>query len=370
MSNSKPYYIGLMSGTSMDGIDAALVEFDQETLRVIAYHEEELPSHLLKQLHRLCLPGENEINMLGKCHRQLGQLFAQATLNLLKHAHVDSKQVQAIGSHGQTIRHMPHGNLGFSLQVGDPHTIASETGIDVIADFRGKDIALGGEGAPLVPAFHQALFAQKNKIRLLINIGGIANITYLNGTKEVIGFDSGPGNTLLDAWSREVHNKAFDEQGAFAAQGQPCTALLDHMCQHTFFKQDIPKSTGRELFNTAWLKQQLSHFQHLSDQDVQATLLAFTSRTIAEAVLKITPKGDVFICGGGALNPVLMNTLQQDLPHFQVQPTDALGLPAQQVEAVAFAWLAKQFKEKNPTSLPQVTGSRREAILGAYYPAD
>ncbi|QLE84556.1 anhydro-N-acetylmuramic acid kinase [Shewanella sp. Scap07] len=367
---SKSYYIGLMSGTSMDGVDAVLVEFEQQQPRLIASHSEPMPRSLLKGLTRLCLPGNDEINLQGNLDRAVGQLFAQAVNNLLANNAIPAEQITAIGSHGQTIRHMPNLDMGFTLQIGDPNTIAALTGINVIADFRRKDIALGGQGAPLVPAFHQQLFAQPGSARIIVNIGGISNITFLpGGADEVVGFDTGPGNTLIDAWINHVHNKPYDEHGAWAATGTTNEQLLNHLLSHSYFALAAPKSTGRELFNQAWLEQQVANFGYLSEADIQSTLLDLTCHSIANDCKKLSDNAELFICGGGAFNDELMLRLANLLPNHKILTTKDIGIAPQWVEGIAFAWLAMRHHHGLSGNLPAVTGASREAILGGLFPA-
>ncbi|WOT04367.1 anhydro-N-acetylmuramic acid kinase [Shewanella youngdeokensis] len=364
------YYIGLMSGTSMDGVDAVLVEFATHVPTLVEHHSEAIPPPLLHNLHRLCLPGNDEINRLGQIDRAMGKLFAKAVNNLLEKAGVDKSAVTAIGSHGQTVRHMPSLAMGFSLQIADPNTIAAETGIDVIADFRRKDVALGGQGAPLVPAFHQHVFASPNTKRIILNIGGIANITYLPGnTEAVTGFDTGPGNTLMDAWIQHQQQQPYDEAGAWAKSGTTDQKMLQHLLSHPYFSLAAPKSTGRELFNQAWLEQQLSNFNYLDEADIQSTLLDFTCHSIANDVLALTTEAEMYVCGGGAYNLELMSRLQALLPHYKIVTTAQLGMDPQWVEGIAFAWLAMRFNLGLPGNLPAVTGASREAILGGKFTA-
>lgn len=364
------YYIGLMSGTSMDGVDAVLVDFATEKAQLICSHTEEIPSHLLKGLQRLCLPGNDEINRLGRLDRSVGELFGLAVNHLMAKSGIDKSHVIAIGSHGQTVRHMPNLEVGFTLQIGDPNTIATITGIDVIADFRRKDIALGGQGAPLVPAFHQQTFAQTDKKRVILNIGGIANVTYLPGNSEhVVGFDTGPGNTLIDAWIQQAKNEPFDENGQWAQSGNTNTDLLTQLLSHPYFSLDYPKSTGRELFNQAWLEQQLSAFNDLSEEDIQSTLLDLTCHSIAKDILKLAPEGELFVCGGGAFNAELIHRITALLPDYHIQTTSALGVDPKWVEGIAFAWLAMRHHLGLPANLPAVTGASREAVLGGYFSA-
>ncbi|QYJ78011.1 anhydro-N-acetylmuramic acid kinase [Shewanella acanthi] len=364
------YYIGLMSGTSMDGVDAVLVDFASEQPKLISSHTETIPTHLLKGLQRLCIPGADEINRLGRIDRSVGQLFALAVNNLLAKTDIPKEDIIAIGSHGQTVRHMPNLEVGFTLQIGDPNTIATETGIDVIADFRRKDIALGGQGAPLVPAFHQQSFARLGKKRVILNIGGIANITYLPGnSEEVLGFDTGPGNTLIDAWIQQVKGESFDRDGDWAASGKTDPQLLSHMLSHPYFSLAYPKSTGRELFNQAWLEQQLSAFNQLDEEDIQSTLLDLTCHSIAMEIGKLSPEGELFVCGGGAFNRELMQRLSTLLPGYSIETTSALGVDPKWAEGIAFAWLAMRHHLGLPANLPAVTGASREAVLGGRFSA-
>ncbi|RLV58874.1 anhydro-N-acetylmuramic acid kinase [Parashewanella curva] len=365
------YFIGLMSGTSIDGVDAVLVDFTQEQYQVVATYTQPFPKHLFKGLQRLSQPGSDEVNRLGRLDRQVADVFAEAVNGLLEQNQIDSSQVVAIGSHGQTIRHMPNLENSFSIQIGDPNTIAVKTGIDVIADFRRKDIALGGQGAPLVPAFHQQIFASKKIQRIILNIGGIANITYLpvDGSS-VVGFDTGPGNALMDSWIQQRLEQAYDNNGEWAASGTTDPTLLNHLLSHTYFSQPFPKSTGKELFSQAWLTQQLSEFIHLPDEDIQSTLLDLTCMSISDQISKLSPTGELFVCGGGALNSEMMKRLKALQPNYRVTTTSELGLDPKWVEAVAFAWLAYRYTQGLSGNLPDVTGASRTAILGAMYPAN
>ncbi|QIR15266.1 anhydro-N-acetylmuramic acid kinase [Shewanella aestuarii] len=364
------YYIGLMSGTSMDGVDAVLVDFSSGYPVLISSHSEPIPPHLLKGLQNLCQPATDEINRLGRIDRSVGQLFAKAVNQLLTHAGVSPSEVVAIGSHGQTIRHMPNLDMGFTLQIGDPNTIAVETGINVIADFRRKDVALGGQGAPLVPAFHQQMFAQPDTTRVILNIGGIANITYLPGdSSQVLGFDTGPGNNLIDAWINHCQQQPFDKDGEWAESGNTNPDLLKQLLSHSYFSLSYPKSTGRELFNRAWLEQQLAEYSHLDDEDIQSTLLDLTCQTIANDINKLSATGELFVCGGGALNKALIRRLGNLIPGYKLATTTELGMVPKWVEGIAFAWLAMRFERQLPSNLPAVTGARREAVLGGKYSA-
>ena len=364
-------FVGTLSGTSVDGIDAALVRFGAR-LELIADHSLAFPAELKAELFALGRPGDNEIDRLGRTDTALGRLFARAINELLAKAGVAPRDVRAVGSHGQTIRHRPGFDPAFTLQIGDPNVIATETGIPVVADFRRKDMALGGQGAPLVPAFHEAVFRTKENDRVVVNIGGIANLTALPAapTAPVLGFDTGPGNTLLDAWARRVLGTPMDRDGAFAASGRVVPKLLRAMLAEPYFAQPAPKSTGPEQFSTAWLETRLAGLaEPPSDADVQATLVGLTARSIADAV-KALPLGaapEVFVCGGGARNLGLMRALQAELPDCKVATTDALGVAGDWVEAMAFAWFARQRVLGLPGNCPRVTGASRAAVLGAVF---
>lgn len=364
-------YIGLMSGTSMDGVDVALVDFSTHHPHLLDCQTFSYPKELLSNLHRLCAPSANEIVLMGRMDRAVADFFAQATLSVLKDNYIRPDQVIAIGSHGQTIRHVPFGEHCFSLQIGDPNTISSLTGIDVIADFRRKDIALGGQGAPLVPAFHQSVFGNTNQSRIVVNIGGIANITYLPKVKShlVVGYDTGPGNTLLDAWCKQHTGREYDAKGEWAAQGLISPQLLEQFCSHNYFEKPAPKSTGRELFNLQWLEQQLALYSDTLDpQVVQATLTMFTSRTIVQEIVRFEDVEQIYVCGGGAKNEFLMECLESQLHECELLTTEALGIPPDAVEAMAFAWLAYAHINHLNGSISSVTGASRDAVLGTFCP--
>jgi anhydro-N-acetylmuramic acid kinase len=354
-------YIGLMSGTSADGIDAALVDFTQSYPNVIATHYNKYTPQLRQAILGLCQPGANEINRLGELDITLGKTFAKAVNTLLENQRISSRQIRAIGCHGQTIRHHPERQ--FTLQIGDPNVITAETGITTVADFRRRDIAHGGQGAPLVPAFHQQIFTEKNISRVIVNIGGIANVTLL--ANSVLGFDTGPGNTLLDAWTETHLQKNHDENGAWAAQGTVNRSLLNDLLTDSFFKLSPPKSTGREHFNLEWLKKYLS--STISPVDVQTTLVELTAFSIVDAIKKYFSSGEIFVCGGGAHNSFLLSRLQQLANPLPVYSTKKLGVDPDWVEAIAFAWLAKQALDKKPGNLTAVTGAKHSAILGGVY---
>lgn len=359
-------YIGLISGTSIDGINAALVDFSQPQPQLLATHYEKMPELLRANLIQLCAPNANEIDRLADVDNLLGKQFAAAANALLKKSATTPQAIKAIGSHGQTIRHYPQKK--FTLQIGDPNVIAAETGITVVADFRRKDIALGGQGAPLVPAFHDAIFRDKTKNRIILNIGGIANVTLLPINHSTSGFDTGPGNTLLDAFVFKHLQKNFDEDGKWAASGKVIPELLEKMLQDPYFKLSPPKSTGREYFNLMWLEKLLT--KKYEAQDVQATLLALTVKSILAAIPKEITSGEIFVCGGGAANVFLMEQLKQFGKGFAVYSTEKIGVHPDWVEAMAFAWLAKQTMEKKTGNLKEVTGAVKESILGGVYFAD
>lgn len=364
-------YLGLMSGTSIDGVDVALVDFSGSQPRLLDCQTFPFSAALCAELHRLCAPSENEIERMGRADRALAEVFAEASLQLLKDNYVRPDQVRAIGSHGQTVRHIPHGEHCFSIQIGDPNTLAALTGIDVIADFRRKDMALGGQGAPLVPAFHKAVFASPNKSRVVINIGGIANITYLpqRDCDAIIGYDTGPGNTLLDAWCKLHTGKDYDEKGQWAAQRSADTELLQLLCSHPYFSLPTPKSTGREQFNLPWLQQNLASLsREIDPQVVQSTLVMLTTHTIAKQVLQFKDVEQVYLCGGGARNEFLVEELESELHECELFTTDELGVEADAVEAMAFAWLAYAHVNNIHGSIASVTGAKKGAVLGTLCP--
>ncbi len=366
-------FIGTLSGTSMDAIDAVIVRFSPEP-SLVATHSRALPVDLRQALLALATPGDNEIDRLGVADVTLGRFIAQTIRELIDRAGLPAHAIRAIGSHGQTIRHRPGFATPFTLQIGDPHVIAAETGIPVVADVRRKDVALGGQGAPLVPAFHEGIFRIPGRDRVIVNIGGIANLTSLPARWDapVFGFDTGPGNTLLDRWSQRVLGEPMDRDGALALRGRVHPTLLDILRDDPFFAQPAPKSTGPEYFSTAWLESRLtSRPAGTSDADVQATLVALTATTIADAIHRLPGMSgpEVLLCGGGARNPALVAALRAALPLSRLDATDACGVPGAWVEAMAFAWLAYRHIEGKTGNLPAVTGARRTAVLGALFPA-
>ncbi len=365
-------YLGLMSGTSMDAADAALVDFSADQPKLIATQHTPLTAELRTALLALCVPGPNEIEHMAELDARLGELFADSALELLKKSGVKPVQVHAIGSHGQTVRHQPSGPYPFSLQIGNPALIAQRTGITTVADFRRADIAAGGQGAPLAPAFHNAVFRSAEHDRAVVNIGGIANITILHAdpSQDVRGFDTGPGNVLLDAWAERHLGKRMDEDGRFAASGKVHEGLLSTLLNDDYFSLAPPKSTGREHFNIAWLDAALKNHGNISAQDVQATLCELSAASIAEAILRYAPgTKEVLVCGGGAHNAHLMQRLRACLKPCSVESTEKHGINPDWVEAMAFAWLAKQTLEGKPGNLPAVTGAKRAVVLGGIYKA-
>jgi anhydro-N-acetylmuramic acid kinase len=374
-----------MSGTSLDGVDGVIAAFPsgpaQHPVATLASAYVPFSASLRAELMALQTAGQNEIEREALVANTLSSHYAACVERLLADAGLRPDQIRAIGVHGQTIRHRPE--LGFTRQANNPALLAELTGIDVIADFRSRDIAAGGQGAPLVPAFHQAVFADPMQTRVVVNIGGIANISVLHAhaqatpgqTRDVIGFDTGPGNVLMDLWIKRHHGKHYDENGMWAASGQAVPSLLDAMRKEEYFSAAPPKSTGRDLFHADWLARHLGNFpQQLAPRDVQATLALLTAATIADAIALHAPTAQtVHVCGGGAYNPYLMqqlaHALQQRHLTAAVQSTEALGIAPNHVEAVAFAWLALRFDQRLPGNLPRVTGARDLRILGALYPA-
>jgi anhydro-N-acetylmuramic acid kinase len=387
------YYIGLMSGTSLDAVDAALVDFSNNTPTLAQAINYPLAPELRNAIQNLCTPGDNEIERLGRIDIQLATTFADAVKQLLKASKINAEQIRAIGSHGQTIRHRPDLANGqhFTLQIGDPNTLAELTGITTVADFRRRDMAAGGQGAPLAPAFHAAMFSSASQTRVILNIGGIANVTLLSAQlpaqlpaqkaaqsptqthtpkpTPVIGFDTGPGNVLMDAWIQRHRQQAFDENGQWAASGKVNPRLLELFLEDEFFPRSPPKSSGREHFNLAWLDTQLTRFdQPIEPTDVQATLSELTAQSVWETMARLA-LDQLVVCGGGARNTDLMRRLGDKFSAASVITSDELGLPAEWVEAAAFAWLARESLAHRPGNLPSVTGARRPVVLGGIYPA-
>ena len=353
-----------MSGTSLDGVDAVLVDLAQTNPRVIAKHYLPFDDALKNDLLALHQPNHNELHHAQLVGNQLAHLYAQSISPLLTQAGLDAGKINAIGCHGQTIRHCPE--HGYTLQIGNAALLAELTGITVVSDFRSRDIAAGGQGAPLVPAFHDKVLRHPGIHRVIVNIGGISNLTNLPPDAATSGFDCGPGNLLMNAWCMQHLGKDYDENGAWAASGKVLPALLDDMLEEPFFTLPPPKSSGRDLFNMAWLDKKLNGSEKA--EDVQATLLELTCRTIAQAIRKYCiGTMEIYLCGGGAHNQTLRNRLIALLPDCTVQTTDTLGVDGDFLEAIAFAWLAQQTLLGKPANLPLVTGAKHPCILGAVY---
>ncbi len=366
------YYLGLMSGTSMDGIDAAVVDLQSQTPELLRARTLAWPEALQQQLLQIVdHPQSVSLHTLGQLDAAVGETFAAAALSVIQEAGIAAKEVRAIGSHGQTLFHAPDSQPAFSHQCGDPNRIAEMTGITTIADFRRRDIAAGGQGAPLVPAFHQAVFSAPGHARAVLNIGGIANLTLLPGDNTpVSGFDSGPGNGLMDIWCRKQLGKPHDQNGAWAQRGECHPELLEKLLEHPFLRQSPPKSTGRETFSSDWLDEQQNGLTTRPEAiDVQRTLLEFTVTTISDSLRSAGSRTrQLLVCGGGMHNAFLMQRLASSLDGVEIASTEAFGLHPDWVEAVAFAWLAKQTLNGQAGNLPAVTGATHPAVLGAIYP--
>lgn len=371
------HYIGLMSGTSLDGVDGVLMAFHNHAqASVLSSCALDFPPELRAELLALNRPGQNELHRSAVAAHQLAELYAQAVLQLLEQSGLPANAIRAIGAHGQTVRHAPPapGNTApYTLQLNQPALLAELCGITVVADFRSRDIAAGGQGAPLVPAFHKQVFGQAGESVAVVNIGGIANITALPADGRVLGLDTGPGNVLLDMWCHRHTGRNYDANGEWASSGKLHPALLAHLLSEPYFKTKGIKSTGRDLFNADWLDARLQSFSAMSPADVQSTLAELTAQTIVRAILDAPWNGpnpkEVLICGGGARNGHLMSRISALMPQAKVLTTDSRGWPVSQVEAAAFAWLAKQTMEDKPGNEPQVTGAKGARILGAIYPA-
>lgn len=379
------YYIGLMSGTSSNSIDAALIELQHSSVKLLAHHSEPLLESKRQLIINLFTSGSNEIQKLGMLDTYLGNAFAEASIKVLSKSPLTPAHIRAIGSHGQTIRHQPVGKHPFTLQIGDPNIIAAQTGITTIADFRRRDLALGGQGAPLAPGFHAFLLSQYPNACWVLNIGGIANLTYKPArrfsskqtqsaldSKPLIGFDTGPGNCLLDAWCYLHTEQPYDDGGQWAAEGRYDPRLLKLFLSDPYFSRNSPKSTGREYFNLIWLQKKLAHFnKKINPVDVQATLLELTACSISQAAQNYSycdQAIDLFVCGGGYYNSTLMKRLASLCRNLNIESTEVLGIAPEWVEAAAFAWLAHQTLENQAGNVPSVTGADRASLLGAIYP--
>jgi anhydro-N-acetylmuramic acid kinase len=366
-------YIGVMSGTSMDSVDAVLVNIEEASLTVVAQHTHDIPESLHQRLSQALLKQSLSALEAWRLDAYLGQLFADAVNALLADQQLHSSRISAIGSHGQTLFHDPENDPALSVQIADPNIIALRTGIVTVSDFRRMDVAAGGQGAPLAPAFHAFSFSHPQRVRGILNIGGIANLTVLPALPNpglsacaVIGFDTGPGNTLLDLWTAEHQGHAYDESGRWAASGTIIPDLLDDALADAYFSRPPPKSTGREYFNRNWLQQLLDRHPGLAAADVQRTLCELTASSAAQA-LQSQPDSELFVCGGGALNATLMNALRSQLPSWHIADTGELGIPAKSVEGAAFAWLAHERLHGRSAVPPSITGAQQSVCLGAVY---
>ena len=367
-------YIGLMSGTSMDGVDGVLAEFAAAggPLRVLHHATAPFPAELKSEFMALNTSGPDELHRAALAGNALARCYAAVVRSLLQAGGMDAAAVRAIGAHGQTVRHQPgrEDGVGYTVQINSPALLAELTGIDVVADLRSRDLAAGGQGAPLVPAFHREMFGQPGQTVCVLNIGGIANLSVLDRTGGVSGFDCGPGNALMDHWCDRHQGRPYDADGAWAGGGQIDSALLALLLAEPYFKSAPPKSTGRDLFNPTWLQARLSGFARVAPVDVQATLCELTAASCARDVQVHGPGARLLIvCGGGSRNGHLMRRLRALLPGVTVSASDDHGLPALQVEAAAFAWLARKAVRRETASLPSVTGARGARVLGAVYPA-
>ena len=367
------YYIGLMSGTSMDGIDAALVNIAQERMELLHSISHPWPAPLKNRLQAQASGDTCTLQEYGELDHLCAQEFARAAEALLHATGIPSSKIRAIGSHGQTLYHQPKPPAPFTLQIGDPNVIAERTGITVVTDLRRRDMAAGGQGAPLVPAFHQAIFSSPDKNRVILNIGGIANITILPaGGSPVRGFDTGPGNCLMDRWCQKQQGLPYDKDGRWAHQGEANAKLLHTLLQDEYFHASPPKSTGTEYFSLDWLESKLERHPSIPGRNVQASLLALTASTIAFAIQNwAKDTEEVLVCGGGAHNQTLISALSDRLSPALVATTDSIegGIQPDWVEATAFAWLAKQTLDGTPGNLPAATGAKHPVILGGIYPA-
>jgi anhydro-N-acetylmuramic acid kinase len=358
--------IGIMSGTSLDGADAVLADFSTRPPRCIAASSVPYPADLRRTLLALSTPGDDGLDAAGACAVRIAGVYALAVSQVLEQAGVAASAVEVVGCHGQTVRHRP--GLGYTIQLNDAALLAERSGIDVVADFRSRDVAAGGQGAPLVPAFHDEVFRDESRRRAIVNIGGIANVSSLNPGRPFSGFDCGPGNVLMDAWARRHRGVDFDEGGRWASEGSPDPGLLARLRAEPYFAEPPPKSTGRELFNEDWLAGRMG--TAIAPADVQATLLELTASTIVEALDRFCePADEIYLCGGGARNGRLAARIGELASPRPVRLTDALGVPTGRVEAMAFAWLALKCVLREPVDLAAVTGASHPCVLGAIYPA-
>ncbi len=355
----------------MDGIDAVLASFERNRVHILGHYNTAWPKELRQQLKLLAQPGVNEIDLLGRTDLAIADRFADAVAGLLSQCDITSSRIAAIGSHGQTIRHRPEFSPPFTLQIGDPNRLAERTGITVVCDFRRRDMAAGGQGAPLAPGFHAAALSAANEIRVVLNLGGIANITVLpkSNIDNIIGFDTGPANTLLDHWSQQCNGQDYDHAGAWAASGTVHQPLLKRMLEDDYFERPAPKSTGPEYFSPQWLAKQIGT-DRIDQSDVQATLSALSAQSIADAIKQYAPNcSRVITCGGGTHNRDLMHRLGEQLHPCPLETSSEYGIEPDQIEAAAFAWLAYRTMNHLSGNIPSVTGASHPVILGGIYPA-
>ena len=370
MPAAKRLFIGLMSGTSLDGIDCAIVDLAGGTPALIAAHCHALPDNLRHDVLTLCANKQAPFTELGRLDIELGRCFADAVAKTLAAAGIVAQEIEAIGSHGQTAFHQPNSAAPFSLQIGDPNTIAERTGITTVADFRRRDMAAGGQGAPLAPLLHQHCCASPTKNRAIVNIGGIANITLLLANGERVAFDTGPGNVLMDLWIAQHDGARFDKNGEWATGGSVDTAFLAELMSEPYLALAAPKSTGRELFNGAWLEQRLASLkQWPSPQNIQATLLEFTATTLSTALLAGMRQGEIYLCGGGAHNTALLKRIGKLMPGYYVGTTAEIGIDPDWLEAMAFAWMAQQTLDGVAVVTSPFTGAKKPVMLGGIYPS-
>ena len=371
-------YLGMMSGTSLDGVDLALVDFFEKP-NLVASGFVPMPEDLRANLAELLKSGETSLQKLGEIDHRLGVLYADCVNDFLVKNQLEASQITAIGCHGQTVWHAPQGNFPFTMQIGDMNLVAARTGITTVGDFRRKDMAMGGQGAPLVPAFHEAVFARPNQFTVVLNIGGISNISVLDPKSETIGYDVSVGNALMDSWIEKHLGKRYDKNAEWAKTGEVISELLAEMLSEPFLQLSPPKSTGRELFNLAWLEKQFANLTakspassvaNFKPEDIQYTLAEFTAQSITRELSqwKNEPNKVLLVCGGGARNPLLMERFNVLLPDWHVGTTNDYGVDVDYVEAAAFAWLAFQRMENLPSNMPSVTGASQAVSLGVIFP--
>ena len=363
------YYIGVMSGTSLDGIDAALVKDENEKLQLVESYSQQFPDDLKNDLEHLLSNFNIHLKKLGEIETFLSHCYSECINKLIEISNVAKEDITAIGCHGQTVFHSPREKYSFTMQLVDGNIIAAETGIPTVVDFRRMDIAVGGDGAPLAPGFHQGYLCSENENRVILNLGGIANVTILdNQGDNVLGFDNGPANCLMDLWIQKCKNQKYDINGEWAASGEINNQLLGDLLNEEYFALVPPKSTGKELFNLNWLDKKLKSYSDIKNNDIQATLCELTAVSIANDIKKYSPNANaLYICGGGAFNKQLQKRFKHLLPNLKVATTMELGIDPQWVEAIAFAWLAKMRIENKPANLPSVTGAKKKVLLGVIY---